>query len=308
MATQLFLFIFVPIITTVEGYEVFKLKIDNNINFIDINNDSIEHILFRAISTSIDYGLFLDIDGTLADFNINPNECFIPKKTLDTLSQLIKYNIPVIAVTGRDIHSAQKLFQDLNLPIAALHGLEIYLNKTDKLIHHKEIDTSEAYKNLIQECQAYPALLIENKKASIALHYRQCPDLELTAKNIIQKVQHNFPNFKVISGKYVFELISPHANKGRAIETILEYMSPSHKFSPIFIGDDVTDEDGFQVINQIDHGISIKVGQGPTHAKYKLTDIQQVSHFLELFLHQIKSKNSNVSHSNKLNGEKTCLN
>lgn len=81
--------------------------------------------------------LFLDIDGTLSDFQLNPIDSYIPTKTLNILRQIISKKIPVIAVTGRDIDSARKLFESIDLPIAALHGLEIYIGNEKNYIHQR---------------------------------------------------------------------------------------------------------------------------------------------------------------------------
>jgi len=253
--------------------------------------------------------LFLDIDGTLADFQLDPNDCYIPAKTLNILGKIISYNIPVVAVTGRDITSARKLFESIDLPIAALHGLEIYLGKQKELSTSKNfLEISYIYNMLTKECIPYPDLLIENKKSSIALHYRKAPALESIAKKIILESQQKFPDLKLIQGKFVYELIPAQANKGLAIKEILAHFNQRDLYIPVFIGDDVTDEDGFCFVNQVQDGISIKVGQGLTHARYQLQDTKQVHDFLELFLEHIQNHDHNFKANNNLGGEKICLN
>ncbi|WP_151820911.1 trehalose-phosphatase, partial [Acinetobacter soli] len=253
--------------------------------------------------------LFLDIDGTLSDFQLNPIDSYIPTKTLNILRQIISKKIPVIAVTGRDIDSARKLFESIDLPIAALHGLEIYIGNEKKLHTPKSfLEISNIYKILARACIAYPSLLIENKKSSIALHYRKAPELEDIAKKLMLEAQKIFPNLRLIQGKFVYELIPAQANKGLAIKEVLAHLNQYEVYTPIFIGDDVTDEDGFYFVNQLEDGISIKVGQGLTHAKYQLKDTKQVYDFLELFLDHILNHDNNFKGNNNLDGEKTCLN
>ncbi|RZF55866.1 trehalose-phosphatase [Acinetobacter halotolerans] len=253
--------------------------------------------------------LFLDIDGTLCDFKINPNDCFIPSNTLFILDKILSYNIPVIAVTGRDFQSAHKLFKYINLPIAALHGSEIYLSHEKKIINSKKsLEISHIYKLLVDSCSPYPHFFIENKTTSIALHYRKCPELHENAKKIILEIHELFPHLKLIEGKFVFELISAEANKGLAIGKILALLNQTEIFTPIFIGDDQTDEDGFYFVNHYKNGISIKVGDGLTHAKHRLRDINQVYDFFSIFLEHIQNDGKNNLSSNNLSGEKTCLN
>lgn len=288
-------------------YEILKLR-----NIIDKSISQLEYLSSLRDKLNSNYNkpcLFLDIDGTLSDFQLDPTNSYIPTKTLNILRQIISNKIPVIAVTGRDIDSARKLFESLDLPIAALHGLEIYLGNEKELRTPKSfLEISHIYKILARACIAYPSLLIENKKSSIALHYRKAPELEDIAKKIILEGQKVFPNLRLIQGKFVYELIPAQANKGLAIKEVLAHLNQYEVYTPIFIGDDVTDEDGFYFVNQVEDGISIKVGQGLTHAKYQLKDTKQVHDFLELFLEYIRNYDHNVKGNNNLDGEKTCLN
>ncbi|WP_335958016.1 trehalose-phosphatase [Acinetobacter bereziniae] len=278
------------------------VELSSNLIFLQNLRDKLSSIYNKPC-------LFLDIDGTLSDFQLNPTESYIPTKTLNILGKIISKEIPVVAVTGRDIDSARKLFGSIHLPIAALHGLEIYLGNEKKIHTPKNyLEISNIYKILAQACISYPSLLIENKKSSIALHYRKAPELEDIAKKIILESQKMFPNLKLIQGKFVYELLPAQANKGLAIKEVLSHLNQYEVYTPIFIGDDVTDEDGFYFVNQVEGGISIKVGQGLTHAKYQLQDTKQVHDFLELFLEHIKNYDNNVKSNNNLDGEKTCLN
>ena len=278
------------------------MELSSNLNFLQDLRDKLSSSYNKPC-------LFLDIDGTLSDFQLNPTDSYIPTKTLNILGKIISKEIPVVAVTGRDIDSARKLFGSIHLPIAALHGLEIYL-ENEKVLHKPKnfTEISHIYKILAQACISYPSLLIENKKSSIALHYMKAPELEDIAKKIILESQKIFPNLKLIQGKFVYELIPAQANKGVAIKEVLAHLNQYEVYTPIFIGDDVTDEDGFYFVNQVQDGISIKVGQGLTHAKYQLHDTKQVHDFLELFLEHIQNCDNNVNSNNNLDGEKTCLN
>lgn len=276
---------------------------------INPNLDCLQNLRDRLNLNPHKTCLFLDIDGTLSDFQLDPTDSYIPTKTLNILRKIITKKIPVIAVTGRDIDSARKLFQSIDLPIAALHGLEIYLGN-EKELHtaNNFLEISNIYKFLAQACISYPSLLIENKKSSIALHYRKAPELEDIAKKIILEAQKIFPNLKLIQGKFVYELLAAQTNKGLAIKEVLAHLNKYELYTPIFIGDDVTDEDGFYFVNQVEDGISIKVGQGLTHARYQLQDTKQVHDFLELFLEHIQNQDNNFKGNNNLGGEKICLN
>ncbi|PTV45392.1 trehalose-phosphatase [Acinetobacter pittii] len=272
---------------------------EKNTSFVTPND------IINNLSLDINYCLFLDIDGTLAPFQINPEHSFIPQTTLDVIKKIIKLNIPVIAVTGRDVDTASKLLHPIEVPIAGLHGLDIYFDSGNYIRPDlSSINFKKLKQDIIKTCEKYPELLIEDKEYSIALHYRKNPNLENNAINIIKRINLNYPQLKINRGKFVVELIPNQADKGRAIETILNHLDLPAVL-PIFIGDDLTDESGFTYINQ-QSGLSIKVGPGETQAKYRLKDIDNVVDFLLLFQNRIKSLY--VKNSQNQNGEKLCLN
>jgi len=261
--------------------------------------------IINSLPVDKDYCLFLDIDGTLSPFQTNPEKSFIPNSTLEIIKEIIELNIPVIAVTGRDIATAQKLLKSIEVPIAGLHGLDIYIDSNTTIRPDlTRINFKNLKQDIINSCKIYPELLIEDKGYSIALHYRKSPELENDAIHIMEQVKSSHPHLKISRGKFVIELIPKQADKGQAIQTILNHFKLPFNHS-IFIGDDLTDESGFIIINQ-HAGTSIKVGSGETEAKYRLKDINSVANFL--FLFQDRIKNLYVKNSQNQNGEQLCLN
>ncbi|MDR2250463.1 trehalose-phosphatase [Acinetobacter sp.] len=251
------------------------------------------------------YCLFLDIDGTLSSFQINPEHSFIPKVTLEIIKEITQLNIPIIAVTGRDVDAACKLLHPIEIPIAGLHGLDIYFDSNHYIRPDlSSINFKKLKQDIIKSCEKHPELLIENKGYSIALHYRKNPELENHAIKIMQNINLYYPQLKTNKGKCVIELIPNQADKGKAIQTILNHLNLSSAH-PIFIGDDLTDESGFIYINQ-KLGTSIKVGSGETQAYHRLKDIDNVANFLLLFKNRIKSLY--VKNIQNENGEQICLN
>lgn len=272
---------------------------EKNTSFVTLND------IINNLSLDKNYCLFLDIDGTLAPFQINPEHSFIPQTTLDVIKKITKLNIPVIAVTGRDVDTASKLLHPIEVPIAGLHGLDIYFDSGNYIRPDlSSINFKKLKQDITKNCDKHPELLIEDKGYSIALHYRKNPNLENNAINIMQRINLNYPQLKINRGKFVVELIPNQADKGRAIKNILNHLDLPAVL-PIFIGDDLTDESGFTYINQ-QSGLSIKVGPGETQAKYRLKDIDNVADFLLLFQNRIKSLY--VKNSQNQNGEKLCLN
>lgn len=240
--------------------------------------------------------LFLDIDGTISDFKIDPRDCFISKKILKLIEDIQNKGCLVAVVTGREYYSAKKLLENLNLPIAALHGLDIYINEKinlNSINDNNNFLIQKFFYHIQEDAKFYPDINIENKHNSIALHYRKNPDLYDVAKNIMYRIQDNNDQFKIIEGKYVLELIPKNSNKGSAIKTLLSHFNAQHYLS-IFIGDDITDEDGFKVVNQLE-GISIKVGSGETVARFRLKNIDHVEEFLSLFSRNFPDSSTQIT-------------
>lgn len=252
---------------------------------------AVSHFL-DTMSPHEQYVLYLDIDGTLAEFQLDPKDSFIPEKTLHLLSCLIALDVPVILLTGRCLAEAQQLAQGLNVTIAASHGLDLYLRQQHYAPSIDQQQIKSLHQCVSQTCRGAP-LRLEYKDYSVALHYREYPQSAQLAEKIALHIVKGFPDFYIKAGQYVWEIAPKTANKGHAIRHIQQALALKQHY-PIFIGDDVTDEDGFQVINQIG-GMSIKVGRGSTQAHYGVQDIQACAEFLE----QLTKKIINQKHRSR---------
>ena len=282
---------------------------------------------FDALLAGQDYALFLDIDGTLAEFTLDPKDTVIPKTTLMLLQQIQACGVPIAVVTGRSLSEARQLLSPLDLPIAATHGLEMAFNNTQHVGHdenlnsaiNSDIDISEltAIKQaVIRACQSQEDLLIEDKPYSIALHYRQHPKQADLAFSIMTAIVKSYAHWSLKPGKYVWEIVPKGADKGLAILTLLERMQADNELCAIFIGDDMTDEAGFRVVQSSDNasqntstkhkaldnfdrpitGMGIKVGYEPSIAHYYVPDISAVSSLLECFLCHCQKRIGLASH------------
>ncbi|MDO5769237.1 MAG: trehalose-phosphatase, partial [Psychrobacter sp.] len=249
------------------------------------------------------YGLFLDIDGTLAEFTLNPSDSFIPHATLMLLEQIQSEGVPIAVVTGRSLTEARQMLSPLQLPIAATHGLEIAVNgDTTSTTQVNNSELTAIKQAVVNSCQPYGELMIEDKPYSVALHFRQCPSLAKTTFTIMLNALNAYPNWALKQGEYVWEIVPKGVNKGSAILTILNALPTADKVCPIFIGDDVTDEAGFSVVQGNEliadnltnkdlkkdatfiEGMGIKVGLKPTCARFYVRDIQEVTILLKSFL------------------------
>ena len=129
-----------------------------------------------------------------------------------------------------------------------------------------------------------PGAWVERKKFAVTVHYRQVEEEDVPRlERVFDEVWKEFPDLRKAGGKKVFELL-PNIdwNKGRMVEFLLDLMkADGARTVPLFIGDDVTDEDAFRVL--ADTGVTVVVSDRPREsaAKYSLRDVNEVALFLE---------------------------
>jgi trehalose 6-phosphate phosphatase len=133
---------------------------------------------------------------------------------------------------------------------------------------------------LVEVVARHPRLLIEDKGLSLALHYRRAPGLAPAAHRAMRRVQLALGDrYCIHRGKRVVELAPAGRDKGAAIAAFMRE-APFRGRTPVFIGDDVTDEYGFRTVNRLG-GYSIKVGPGRTTAGWRLANVRAVLRWLE---------------------------
>lgn len=264
----------------------------------------------KILRKNLYHCLFLDIDGTLSSFELEPTHSTIPTTTLALLEALQDVALPVAVVTGRGLSDTQRMLKGLKLPIASTHGLEITLPDGNTLTALSDKQTTLNQKNEIEARINYAArqpsfqgLLIEQKPYSVALHYRQFPQLEQAVNALMIDIKSDYPTWQLNEGKFVVEMMPRGADKGKAILTLLDYFQQGSEQSsyadckkikqlcPIFIGDDVTDEAGFLAVQQYQgsyskdvSGIGIKVGNGDTNARWRISSLESVPNLLAMLV------------------------
>lgn len=226
--------------------------------------------------------LFLDFDGTMVDIAPQPHAVHVPEPLIAVLREVEAYLRGAVAViSGRPIKQIDEFLQPLQLPIAGVHGAErrgadgrMHLLDTHPLDHVQQAAWSLA--------EQHPGLLLESKRGSLALHYRQRPELEEVVLRTMQAAVDESPGLTLLRGKMVAEAKPGGASKGRAIEAFLAE-PPFAGRVPVFIGDDVTDEVGFSTVQRLG-GLGIKVGEGATSAWHRLADPTALRRELEAAL------------------------
>jgi trehalose 6-phosphate phosphatase len=217
------------------------------------------------------HALFLDFDGTLADIAPHPSAVYVHSDTVPMLHKLHDVLSGALAiVSGRPVNEIDIFLAPLKLPAAGEHGTQLRSAAGDLL----ELDNrslSSALGPLLKAAQSlasqHSALLLEQKTAGFALHYRMAPALyNLCWQTLAPLAQHQ-PNLVLMRGKYVIEVTPSMVDKGTAIQHFLQ-QPPFAGRTPIFFGDDSTDEAGFAAVQNLG-GHGVKVGAGPSEAQHR---------------------------------------
>jgi len=212
--------------------------------------------------------LFLDFDSTLVDLAPQPEDVIVPSGLVATLGALNNYLTGAVAlISGRPIEQIDAFLDPLRLPVAGVHGAErrgsdgaLNLMSTHPLQHVEEAALALAAQ--------HPRLRVENKRGSVALHYRQAPELESLCLQAMQHAVEESPGLTLLRGKMVVEAKPGGASKGHAIEAFLQE-PPFAGRMPVFVGDDFTDEVGFSTVQRM-RGLGVKVGEGASVAWHRL--------------------------------------
>lgn len=230
------------------------------------------------------FAFFLDFDGTLVEIAEHPDLVEVPGETRKALRALERQsNHAVAIITGRDIATIDDFLSPLKLPTAGVHGLA--RRDVNGQYHAPVFDSAPlaALKaELLPFIERENGLLLEEKQGALVLHYRQRPDLEDVCTNIMEQAALKEPSITIRTGKMVIEAVGYPTDKGGAIVSFMKE-PPFLGRTPVFAGDDVTDEDGFKAVNRLG-GLSIKVGPGETAASYRVENRDALFAWLNLIL------------------------
>jgi trehalose 6-phosphate phosphatase len=239
--------------------------------------------------------LFLDYDGTLADFAPTPDDILPDSELLKLLTDLTNHpNIRVAIISGRRLDHIKALVPLPGVLLAGTYGIEIQTFNA-QILNRLKFDSvrpaletlKPGWENLIAGREGF---YLEDKGWTLAIHARfaQDDEAEQVITNASQMVDQDdrLESFRLLGGHKFLE-ISPHlASKGKSVEYFLEKF-PWAGALPVFIGDDDKDEEAFQVVRSIG-GITIVVTPTPrsTLAQYCLPDTREVRRWLGWILTQ----------------------
>lgn len=214
--------------------------------------------------------LFLDFDGTLVEIAPSPDEVRLDRRVpaaLDVLRSSLGGALAL--VSGRPVSFLDETLEPYRFDAAGLHGAQIRLDGEIRSQAEVPDAMRGALRDLVRFANSHVGIIVEDKRISVALHWRLAPQLHDEALDLMRAVATRMgPGIRLQEGKAVAELVPAHVSKGSAITRLMQ--SPPYAGRlPVFIGDDITDEHGFEAVNALG-GLSIRIGGGETQAKLRI--------------------------------------
>lgn len=225
-----------------------------------------------------DAALFLDFDGTLVPIADTPDGVCVDDALLALLNRLRDRLAGRLAIiSGRSVATLQELGLG-QFDLAGTHGLE-FASPGETMDAPPRLPAIDAVEAAFHDfADGRPGVLVERKSISAGLHFRLAPQWEAEAAALAARLADEH-GLAIQHGKMMFELRPGGADKGTALRAIMQ-RAPMAGNRPIFLGDDVTDEDGFIAAADLG-GAGILVGPPrPTAAHFILEQVDAVRHYL----------------------------
>jgi len=226
--------------------------------------------------------VFLDYDGTLSPIAPRPELATLPEETREVIRRLAQRH-PVAILSGRGREDVAALVGLDGLSYAGSHGYDIagpgFRHEVGEGIPD-EIESAVAA--LRRELKGLDGVLVEPKRFAISIHFRLAREEDLPRiERIVDEIAARHPGLRKGHGKKLFEL-RPDLDwdKGQALLWMLDALGQSGAV-PLYLGDDITDEDAFRAVEEQGIGILVAEEPRPTAASYSLRDPGEVRRFLE---------------------------
>ena len=262
---------------------------------VEVDPATVPHIFdcFEGLITKLrrlQPAVFLDYDGTLTPIVSDPKAAVLNPAMREAITRLAR-RCRVAIISGRDLADVEHRVGIPTLVYAGSHGFEILLPDpatSERQVIRKGDEFSQDIAHAEHALQAglagIPGALVERKQFSVAAHYRNVSEADQEAfDRAVEAVVVQHPRLRRTLGKKVYDL-QPDIpwHKGAAVRFLLETLKLDQPNAlPIYIGDDVTDEDAFAELIARGTGIGIHVGQKPdTQARYRVNDVDEVGKLL----------------------------
>lgn len=196
--------------------------------------------------------LLFDVDGTLIDIGPTPYDVAVPAALPGTLRNLYDRTGGAVAlVSGRPIHDLDRLFAPLVLPAIGGHGAEVRRRMGETPARAEDLP-DDLRRHLADAASPDSGIVVEDKGYSVTLHYRMAPREAERLRKYIASERAAFPKetTELLVGKAMFEVRRPGTSKGQAVRDLMAG-PPFAGRTPVFFGDDVTDESVFDILPSI---------------------------------------------------------
>ncbi|HEX8467903.1 MAG TPA: trehalose-phosphatase [Allosphingosinicella sp.] len=224
--------------------------------------------------------LFLDFDGTLVDLADSPGAIALPAGLtllLDRLSERLDGRLAI--VSGRAVGDLQSHLGGCAAVLSGSHGAEIRYSDGRSIPVSAPPGLAEARESIRRFAEGGEGLLVEDKPAGVALHYRMAPERAEEADLFLEALARG-SGLVLQRGKMVAELRPEGSDKGGAVRRLMAE-PPFAGARPVFVGDDLTDEDAFRAAASLG-GEGVLVGPArPSAARWRLEGVAQVMSWLE---------------------------
>lgn len=207
--------------------------------------------------------LLLDIDGTLLELAPTPRDVVVPPNLGGILQALHERLDGALAlVSGRSLTDIDVIFAPLQFPAVGGHGAEMRLSaESEAVASHAPPMDNDLKRRFIAISDLSPGIIYEDKGYSVALHYRLAPEFERAIYEAVSAIRADLPQapIDILPGKFVCEIKHAGFTKATGVHELMTH-APFIGRTPIFIGDDVTDESVFAIMPAF-HGVSFSVSR-----------------------------------------------
>jgi trehalose 6-phosphate phosphatase len=206
--------------------------------------------------------ILLDVDGTILDVAATPQSVVVPASLVQILSELhVRTNGAVALISGRLIENLDDLFVPLKLPCVGGHGVEWRISGSAPVERRYGELSALLKKQVTTGVAVDPRIIVEDKGSSLAVHYRLAPELGPLIKNKIAAILDRalLEKLELLCGKSMIEIKPASFNKGVAVCGLMK-SPPFAQRTPVFIGDDITDESVFAALPALG-GVGYSVGR-----------------------------------------------
>jgi trehalose 6-phosphate phosphatase len=209
------------------------------------------------LANADEWALFIDIDGTLLDMAPTPDAVRVPAGLVETLTRLsATFKGAVALITGRRVADADRFFAPLKLSISGVHGTEARgaCGDTTMLAQPVPASLTSAVGDV---ARALPGILIEEKGAGLAVHYRNSPEARASLELQLRQVILHWEGFAVRRGRKVLDLVPKTHSKATGLAWLMQLPAFNGR-RPVMIGDDHGDEPAMEAAENLG-GIALKV-------------------------------------------------